>query len=81
MVCWAGSVLVTRVEVPGKVYGRDGSARLSQDAPQGPDAVMPDRPNGYSLPMLTFFIVSRLEIFHRVNQKQQCSTSGVEVSF
>ncbi|KAH7153005.1 hypothetical protein EDB81DRAFT_881954 [Dactylonectria macrodidyma] len=38
----------------------------------------PKRPRRLSLPALVICIVLRLEIFHRVNYQQQCSTPGVE---
>lgn len=43
-------------------------------------AQIPPRPRRLSLPMLVVCIVIRLEIFHRVNYQQQCSTPGIEVS-
>ncbi|KAM5342853.1 hypothetical protein ACJ41O_013819 [Fusarium nematophilum] len=45
---------------------------------KGPNAHQPKRPRRLSLPVLVFFIVLRLEIFHRVNYQQQCSTPGLE---
>lgn len=43
------------------------------------NAQLPKRPRRLSLPILILAIVLRLEIFHRVNYQQQCSTPGIEV--
>ncbi|KAF4974728.1 hypothetical protein FZEAL_8398 [Fusarium zealandicum] len=45
---------------------------------KGPNAHQPKRPRRLSLPVLVLCIVLRLEIFHRVNYQQQCSTPGLE---
>ncbi|KAH7321396.1 glycosyltransferase family 90 protein [Stachybotrys elegans] len=39
---------------------------------------MPNRPRKWSIPIVIFCIVLRLEAFHRVNYAQQCSAPGVE---
>ncbi|KAK5992922.1 Beta-1,2-xylosyltransferase 1-like protein [Cladobotryum mycophilum] len=45
---------------------------------QGTGAHLPGRPKKWSLPVLILIIVVRLEVFHRVNYQQQCSTPGIE---
>ena len=54
----------------------DGAADAALN---GPNAHQPKRPRRLSLPVLVLCIVLRLEIFHRVNYQQQCSTPGLEV--
>ncbi|KAI8724724.1 hypothetical protein NCS52_00042100 [Fusarium sp. LHS14.1] len=53
----------------------DGAADAALN---GPNAHQPKRPRRLSLPVLVLCIVLRLEIFHRVNYQQQCSTPGLE---
>lgn len=54
-------------------------ASFGVESPKGSDAQQPKRPRRLSLPVLVVAIIMRLEIFHRVNYRQQCSTPGVEV--
>ncbi|KAK7421700.1 hypothetical protein QQZ08_009874 [Neonectria magnoliae] len=53
-------------------------APLLDGAAKEPNPYLPKRPRRLSLPVLVLCIVLRLEIFHRVNYQQQCSTPGVE---
>ncbi|KAH7000044.1 hypothetical protein EDB80DRAFT_766345 [Ilyonectria destructans] len=68
--------------------GRFTASRRGHNAPlldgagkefhNGQSPYLPKRPRRLSLPVLVLCIVLRLEIFHRVNYQQQCSTPGVE---
>lgn len=46
---------------------------------KGSSAHLPNRPRRWSLPVLIFTIVLRLEVFHLVNKQQQCASPGLEV--
>lgn len=46
---------------------------------KGSSAHLPNRPRRWSLPVLIFTIVMRLEVFHLVNKQQQCTSPGLEV--
>lgn len=71
--------------------GRFTASRRGHNAPlldgagkefhNGQSPYLPKRPRRLSLPVLVLCIVLRLEIFHRVNYQQQCSTPGVEVKW
>ncbi|PNP51881.1 hypothetical protein THARTR1_07650 [Trichoderma harzianum] len=45
---------------------------------KGFSAHLPNRPRRWSLPVLIFTIVLRLEAFHLVNKQQQCASPGLE---
>ncbi|KAF7547442.1 hypothetical protein G7Z17_g7715 [Cylindrodendrum hubeiense] len=51
---------------------------VGKELHNGPNPYLPKRPRRLSLPVLVLCIVLRLEIFHRVNYQQQCSTPGIE---
>ncbi|KOS23411.1 Beta-1 [Escovopsis weberi] len=63
------------------VQGQDETAPSADHDgyfPQGSRAHLPGRPRKWSLPALIVLMAVRLEIFHRVNYQQQCSTPGIE---
>ncbi|EQL00171.1 glycosyltransferase family 90 protein [Ophiocordyceps sinensis CO18] len=71
-------------------YGRSSAKRLQirdghlSDAPSdeallnGSRSHLPRHPRRHSLAALVFFIVLRLEIFHRVNYQPRCASPGIE---